>query len=44
MDAVQEGVKKCEECNVKINRRMRKKKKMPREMEAAAALIAQEET
>jgi len=43
VDAVQEGMKKCEEWNVEINRRMRKKN-MLGEMEANAGLTAQEET
>jgi len=35
VDAMQDGMKKCEEWNVEINLQMRKRKKMPGELEAA---------
>ena len=41
--AMQDGMKKCEEWNVEINLRT-SKRKMPGELEADAALTAQEET
>jgi len=41
---MQDGMKKYEEWNVEINLRTRKRKKMPGELEADAALTAQEET
>ena len=44
VDAMQDGMNKCEEWNVEINLRTRKRKKMPGELEADAALTAQEET
>ena len=44
VDAMQNGMKKCEEWNVEFNLRTRKRKKMPRELKADAALTAQEET
>ena len=44
VDAMQKGMKKCEEWNVEINCRTSKRKKMPEEMEADAALTSQEET
>jgi len=44
VDATQDGMKKYEEWNVEINLRTRKRKKMPGELEADAALTAQEET
>jgi len=44
VDAMQDGMKKCEEWNVEFNLRTRKRKKMPGELEADAALTAQEET
>ena len=44
VNAMQEGTKTSEESNVEINRRTRKKKNMPGEMEADATLTAQEET
>ena len=40
MDAMQDGMKKCEEWNVEINLQTRKRKKMPGELEADAALTA----
>ena len=40
VDAMQDGMKKCEEWNVEINLRSRKRKKMPGELEADAALTA----
>ena len=44
VDATRDGMKKCEEWNVEINRRTRKGKKMPGELEVDATLTAQEET
>ena len=44
VDAMQDGMKKCEEWNVEINLQTRKRKKMPEELKADAALTAQEKT
>jgi hypothetical protein len=44
VDAMQDGMRKCEEWNVEINLRTRRRKKMQGELEADAALTTQEET
>ena len=43
MDALQEGVKRCENCNIEINRRIRRKKRMPGEVIPDAALDSKNE-